>query len=62
MDLYSIVHHLRDYYNEQARTERFKVFEPLFGSKIEEGTSQVEHALKMYEHRKVESIRLLDGF
>ena len=52
MNAYSIVHHPREHYNEQARTERFKVFELLFSSKMEEGTSPVQHALKTYEHIK----------
>ena len=38
MDAYSIVRHLREHYNKQARTERFKVSELLFGSKMEKGT------------------------
>ena len=50
MGAYSTVRHLRDHYNEQVRTERFKVVELLFGSKIEKGTSPVQHALKIYEH------------
>ena len=41
VDAYSIVHHLRELYNEQVRTERFKIFELHFGSKMEEGTSPV---------------------
>ena len=49
MDAYSIVFHPWELYNEQARTERFKIFELLFGSKMEEGTSPVQHALKMYD-------------
>ena len=50
MDAYSIIRHLRELYNEQTINERFKVFELLFGSKMEEGTSLVQHALKMYEY------------
>ena len=50
VDAYSIVRHLRELYNEQARTKRFKVSELFFGSKMNEGTSLVQHALKMYEH------------
>ena len=42
-DAYSIVRHLREHYNEQARTERFKVSELLFSLKMEEGTSPVQH-------------------
>ena len=50
MDAYSIVRHLREQFNESVRIERFKVSELLFGAKMEEGTSLVQHALKMYEH------------
>ena len=50
MNAYSIVRHLREHCNEQERTKRFKVSELLFGSKMEEGTSPVQNALKMYEH------------
>ena len=57
MNAYSIVRHLREIYNEQARTERFKVSKLLFGSKMEEETSLVQHALKMYEH--IESLNQL---
>ena len=49
MDTNSIVFHLRELNNEQARTERFKVSELLFGSKIEEGTYVMQYALNMYE-------------
>ena len=41
MDAYSIVRHLRELYNEQARTERFKVSKLLFGSNMKKGTSPV---------------------
>ena len=47
---YSIVCHLREQYNEHVRIERFKVSELLFGSKIEEGTSPMQHTLKTYEY------------
>ena len=50
MDAYSIVRHLRELYNEQVRTERFKVYKLLFGSKMEEGTSLVQHEPKIYEY------------
>ena len=39
MDAYSIVSHLREHYNKSTRTERFKVSELIFGSKMEKGTS-----------------------
>ena len=47
MDAYSIVGYLREHYNEQVISERFKVSELLFGSKMEVGISLVQHALKM---------------
>ena len=50
MDAYSILRHLRELYNEQVRTEMFKVSEIIFGSKMEEGRSPLQHALKMYEY------------
>ena len=50
VDSYSIVHHLREHYNEKMRNERFKVSELPFGSKMEDGTSPVQHALKIHEH------------
>ena len=50
MDAYSILRHLRELYNEQVRTEMFKVSEILFGSNMKEGTSPLQHALKMYEY------------
>ena len=50
VDAYSIVRHIREHYNKQANIERFKVSKLLFGSKMEEGTSPVQYALKMYDH------------
>ena len=50
MNAYSIVRHLREHYNKKANLERFKVSKLLFGSKMEEGTSPVQYALKMYDH------------
>ena len=49
-DAYSIVHHLREHYNEQATIEGFNVAKLLFGSKMEVGTSPVQYALQMYNH------------
>ena len=43
MDLEAISNEIR------IRIERFKVSELLFGSKMEERASLVQHALKMYE-------------
>ena len=39
MDVYFIVRHIREFYNEQARTERFNFSNLLFHSKLEEWTS-----------------------
>ena len=50
MDVYSILRHPREHYNEQARIERFKIFELLFGFKMEGETSSVQYTLKMYEY------------
>ena len=50
MDASSILRHLREHYNKQTNIERFKVSKLLFGSKMEEGTSLVQYALKMYDH------------
>ena len=50
VDAYSIVLHLREHYNKQTNSERFKVSKLLFGSKMEEWTSPVQYALKMYDH------------
>ena len=44
MDLEAISNGIR------IRIERFKVSELLFGSKIEERASLVQHSLKMYNH------------
>ena len=41
VDANSIVRYLRELYNEQARTERFKVSNFLFSSKMEKGTIAV---------------------
>ena len=57
VDAYSIVHHLREHYNEQVNIERFKVSKLLFGSKMEVGTSPVQYVLKKYKH-----IEMLDRF
>ena len=50
VDAYSIVRHLRELYNEQARTKWFKVSELIFSSKMAERTSLVQHELKMFEY------------
>ena len=47
MDAYSIVCHLKEQYNDHVRSERFKVSNMLFSSKMEDGTSPVKYALKM---------------
>ena len=50
MDAYSVVCHLREHYNEQVITERFKASNMLFSSKMEAGASLIQYALKMYEY------------
>ena len=40
--------HLKELFHEQARSERFKVSKMLFRSKMQEGTSPVQYALKMH--------------
>ena len=47
MDAYTIVFHLKEMFDDQARSERFEVSKLLFRSKITEGTSPVQYALKM---------------
>ena len=51
-DAYSIVHHLREHYNEQATIEGFKVVRLLFGSKMEVGMSPKQYVMQMYDHIK----------
>ena len=47
MEAYTIVLHLRDLFDKQARFERFEVSKLLFSTKRQVGTSSVQHALKM---------------
>ena len=44
---HAIVIHLKELFHEQARSERFEVSKLLFHSKIQEGTSPIQYALKM---------------
>ena len=53
VDAYSIVRHLRGLYNEHARTE----FNMLFSSKMEGGTSSMQHALKLYEIKAMDETK-----
>ena len=48
MTAYDIVAHLKDLFHEQVRSERFEVSKKLFRSKMQEGTSPVQYALKMH--------------
>ena len=50
MDANTIVYHVRELFDEQARSERFEISKLLFRSKIIEGTSPVQHAFKMNGH------------
>ena len=42
-----MIYHLRELFDEQARSKKFKVSMLLFHTKMVEGTSPVQHALKM---------------
>ena len=44
---HAIVLHLKDLFHEQVRSERFEVYRLLFRSKMQDGTSPVQYALKM---------------
>ena len=48
MTTYDIVAHLKELFHEQARSERFEVSKMLFRSRMQEGTSLVQYALKMH--------------
>ena len=48
MIAYDIVTHLKELFHEQARSERFEVSKMLFRSRMQEGTSPVQYALKMH--------------
>ena len=48
MTAYDIVGHLKELFHEQARSERFEVSKMLFRSKMQDGTSPVQYALKMH--------------
>ena len=48
MTAYDIVIHLKELFHEQVRSERFEVSKILFRSRMQEGTSLVQYALKMH--------------
>ena len=48
MTAYDIVVHLKELFHKQARSERFEVSKMLFRSRIQDGTSPVQYALKMH--------------
>ena len=48
MTTYDIVAHLKELLHEQVRSERFKVSKMIFFSRMQEGTSPVQYALKMH--------------
>ena len=50
MTAYDIVAHLKELFHEQARSERIEVSKILFCSRIQDGTSLVQYALKMHGH------------
>ncbi|KAG6513538.1 hypothetical protein ZIOFF_023870 [Zingiber officinale] len=47
MDAYTIIFHLRELFDEQARSERFEITKLLFCSNMHEGSSVVHFVLKM---------------
>ncbi|KAJ8748251.1 hypothetical protein K2173_000823 [Erythroxylum novogranatense] len=47
MDAHTIVFHLRELFDEQARSERFETSRFLFTTKMTPGSSAVQYALKM---------------
>ena len=58
MIAYDIVAPLNEFFHEQARSERFEVSKMLFRSKMQEGTSPIQNALKM--HRYIVRLDQLD--
>ncbi|XP_074577493.1 uncharacterized protein LOC141833884 [Curcuma longa] len=48
MDAFTIIYHLRELFDEQARSEKFEVSKLLFRSRMQEGTTAAQHVLKMY--------------
>ena len=50
MTAYDIVAHLKELFHEQARSKRFMVSKMHFHSRMQEGTSPVQYALKMHEY------------
>ena len=47
MEAYDIVIHLKALFEKHARCERFEISKFLFSTKMQVGTSPVQHALKM---------------
>ena len=47
MEAYTIVIHLRELFEMNVRSERFKISKLLFITKKQVGTSPIQHALKM---------------
>ena len=48
MIAYDIVAYLKELFHEKERFERFEVSKMIFRSKMQEGTSPVQYALKMH--------------
>ena len=47
MDAHTIIMHLLELFDEQSRSERYEISKLLFQSKMAEGSSAVDHALKL---------------
>ncbi|CAJ2651513.1 unnamed protein product [Trifolium pratense] len=50
MNVFDMIEHLKTFYQEQARIERFEVSKALFQAKLAEGSLVSPHVLKMIGH------------
>ncbi|KAJ8769017.1 hypothetical protein K2173_024012 [Erythroxylum novogranatense] len=60
MDAHTIVYHLMELFDEQARSERFETSRLLFTTKMTPGSSAVQYALKVNEY--IERLAVLGFF
>ena len=47
MEAYDMVIHLKELFDKHARSKKFKISKLLFSTKMQVGTSPMQHALKM---------------
>ena len=52
MDSYTIIDHLKEMFQENARIERFSTIKALLSCKLTAGSSVTPHILKMKSHLK----------